>query len=162
MLSRSGVRGIFHRTPCPQYLPMHKSGMGTDTPLHAGEALRSQDGRFEFAMQKDGNLALYVRTRVVALHVHVLCVTGAYSSGSSSPPPPTCRYRENKDGTRTRIWQTRTSGIGHRIKLGTFGQLKMTNRNGVKKWSTGALQIGLSPKLTVKNNGRVEIGRSQP
>lgn len=73
-----------------------------------------------------------------------------------------CRYRENADGTRTRIWQTRTSGIGHRIKLGTFGRLKMTNRNGVKKWATGALKIGLSPKLTVKNNGRVEIGRLEP
>ena len=59
--------GVCSSTPCPQYLPMHKSGMGTGTPLHAGEALRSQDGRFEFAMQKDGNLALCVLRALVWL-----------------------------------------------------------------------------------------------
>lgn len=129
--------------------------MDRSTTLYAGESLHSQNGRFEFMMQKDGDLAQCVPAHLSTdVAVRVVHVSQTYPSSIM------CSYRNNIDGTRKLLWRKKENGVGNRVHVSKYGRLRIKSRSGKTLWKN-KFRIGVKPRLLVANNGRVQIGRSQ-
>lgn len=99
--------------------------------LSKGEFLSSENGRFTFEMQRDGNLVLYHRS--MPLWMSNTQGSGEYTNLTADGNLVVV----GKDNAV--LWESKTKGRGEYLVLQDDAYLVLNDSNGMKIWSTETL-----------------------